>query len=162
MSQGAQKNKLPPFDASEFRVGIVVAQFNADITDALLESALQAAKQFKIPEKNITIHRVAGSIEIPVILKTLAEHHAPGGGRYEALVALGAIIRGETDHYEYVAKIVSEGVRQVMLDDIGIPIGFSVLTCDTEAQARARLNIGADALAAALHSAKIIRDVQST
>ncbi len=138
------------FDASTYRVGIVVAQFNADITDQLLASARAAAKKYKIPPKSITVHRVAGSVEIPFVLKKMADSR-----KFDALVALGAIIRGETDHYDYVAKIVTEGVLEVMLDDLGISIGFGVLTCNDIQQAQARTRMGADALSAALENARI-------
>jgi 6,7-dimethyl-8-ribityllumazine synthase len=158
MSQRIQENSLQPFDASAYRVGIVVAQFNADITEKLLESALAEAKRYKIPEKNITIHRAAGSVEIPLILEALATSPAPGGGRYDVLVALGAVVRGETDHYTYVAKIVTEGVFAVMLKH-KIPVGFGILTCETVTQAKARLNTGAGALAAALQSAKVVKSI---
>lgn len=144
------KSTLKPFDASSYRIGIVVADFNTDITDSLLARARSRAKDFGITAKKIVVHRVAGSVEIPFALKVMAD-----SGRFDALVALGAIIRGETDHYDYVAKMVTEGVLEVMLDDGGIPIGFGVLTCDTQAQAKARLGIGGDALSAALHNAKI-------
>ncbi len=152
MSQRKQIDKIKSFDASKYRIGIVVAQFNSDITEQLLNSALETAKQFKIPAKNITVHRVAGSVEIPVILKMLAETK-----KYNALAALGAIIRGETDHYDYVAKIVSEGVLRVMLD-YGVPVGFGVLTCENVKQAQVRVHSGAGALAAALQCAKIIKN----
>ena len=155
MSQRTQKKSLQPFDAQKYRVGIVVAQFNADITEALLASALAMAKKCKVPTKNITICRVAGSVEIPVMLKALAEAPPPGGGRYEALVALGAIIRGDTDHYDYVAKIVTEGVLAVMMDNT-TPVGFGVLTCNTPEQAKTRLASGGGAMLAALHCARSI------
>ena len=147
---------LQPFNASKYRVGIVVAQFNADITEKLLASALKAAKQFKMPVKNITVHRVAGSVEIPVVLKAMAETE-----KFDALVALGAIIRGETDHYDYVAKIVTDGVLEVMIDDQPIPVGFGVLTCNNVAQARSRVGSGAGALSAALHTARIILKIRN-
>lgn len=153
MSQRAQKNNLQPFDASQYRVGIVVADFNADITGELLASALKKAKEFKIPTKNITVCRVAGSVEIPVILKALAETK-----KYDALVALGVIIRGETDHYDYVAKVVTEGVLAVMME-YGIPVGFGVLTCENIEQTQTRLGSGGGALAAAVQNAKLIQEI---
>jgi 6,7-dimethyl-8-ribityllumazine synthase len=154
MSQRNQAHKLQPFNASKYRIGIVVAQFNADITEQLLESALGEAKKFKIPRNRIMIHRVAGSVEIPVVLKALAQTK-----KYDALIALGAIIRGETDHYEYVAKMVTEGILEVMIDDKPMPVGFGILTCENLTQAKARLASGAGALAAALQSAQIVRNI---
>ncbi len=148
--QKANQGKLQPFDASKYRVGIVVADFNADVTEKLLASALAKAKEFKIPAKNISVYHVAGSVEIPVVLKALAETK-----NYDALVSLAAIIRGDTDHYDYVCKIISEGVLAVMLQT-GVPVGFGVLTCDNLQQTENRHHVGAGALAAALQSAKII------
>lgn len=156
MSHVVKKNTSKAFNAAKYRVGIVVAQFNNDVTEELLSSALETAKKFQISAKNITVHRVAGSVEIPVILKALAET-----GKYDALVALGAIIRGQTDHYDYVAKIVTEGVLEVMIDDEPMPVGFGVLTCDNRKQAMARTHSGGEALAAALHCAKIIREIRN-
>lgn len=155
MSQRKQTGKLKPFDASRYRVGIVVAQFNADITEKLLASALSEAKKFKVPAKNISVYRVAGSVEIPVVLKALSETK-----KYDALVALGVIIRGETDHYDYVAKIVTEGIIEVMIDDEPMPVGFGILTCENVKQAQARVGSGAGALAAALQTAKTIKGVR--
>jgi 6,7-dimethyl-8-ribityllumazine synthase len=153
--QNANKGVSKAFDASTYRVGIVVAQFNADITDQMLASALAATKDFKLNEKKITIHRVAGSVEIPVTLRALAATN-----RYDALIALGAVIRGETDHYDYVVKIVTEGVLSVMMQ-FGIPVGFGVLTCNNLKQAQARVNSGKGALEAALHCAKEIRAISN-
>jgi 6,7-dimethyl-8-ribityllumazine synthase len=142
------------FNASGYRVGVVVADFNEDITGKLLASAKDAASRFRITKKNLVVYHVAGSVEIPVVLKALAETE-----KFDALVALGAIIRGQTDHYEYVAKIVTEGVVEVMLDDDPIPVGFGVLTCDSKKKAVARVHSGGEALAAALRSARILREI---
>lgn len=148
------KNVQPtfqPFDASSYRVGIVVAQFNGKITNALLESAQQKLAQYRVPDENITIHYVAGSIEIPLILQTLAK-----SGNVDCLVALGTIIRGETVHFDYVAKIVSEGILRVMLDH-AVPIGFGILTLENETQAEGRLTFGGNAAEAALQSAYLLK-----
>lgn len=155
MSQRKQENKLAPFNASRYRVGIVVAQFNADITEKLLAAALAEAQRYHIPKKNITVHHVAGSVEMPVVLRALARTK-----KYNALVALGAIVRGETAHFEYVAKIVSEGVLAVMMENEGMPVGFGVLTCETVRQAEKRMSVGAGALAAAVHNARILDTIR--
>ena len=151
MAQEVQKGEFEIFDASAYRVGIVSAQFNRDVTDGLLTSALETAEKYGISREKIRVFRVPGSVEIPVILKGLAESK-----NYDALVALGAVVRGETDHYDYVAKIVSEGVLRVMLDS-GIPVGFGVLTCNMKEQALTRAHSGGEAMAAALHSLRILR-----
>lgn len=155
MSKQAHGDKLQPFSARGYRVGIVVAQFNHAITEQLLNSALAEAKAYAITQKNISVYRVAGSVEIPVVLHALAKTK-----KYDALVALGAVIRGETDHYDYVIKILTEGITEVMLEDEGIPVGFGVLTCENKKQAQARVALGAGALAAAVHSARLIRLIQ--
>lgn len=153
--QKAQRGKNSAFNASTYRLGIVVADFNADVTSKLLASAKAEAKKYLLPSRSLAVHRVAGSVEIPVVLKALAE-----AGKYDALVALGAIIRGETDHYAYVAELVTGGVLEVMIDDEPIPVGFGVLTCETKEQALARTHSGAGAVAAALGAARVLRHIR--
>lgn len=150
----AERSQFEKFDASNYKVGIVVALFNSDITMALLNQALEMLKNYKVKADNIYFCKVAGSIEIPLILKTLAETK-----KYDCLIALGAVIRGETAHFDYVCKIVSEGVLKVMLD-YGIPIGFGILTTNTLQQAQARIDAGAAAVEAALQSANIIKEIK--
>lgn len=135
------------FDASGYQVGIVVSQFNQPITDALLASAQAKLQNYAVPTDQITIIKVAGSVELPLQLQHLAK-----SGQYQCLVALGAVIEGETKHFDYVCKIVSDGILRVQLD-FDIPIGFGVITCQTEAQAQARLDWGASATEAALQAA---------
>jgi 6,7-dimethyl-8-ribityllumazine synthase len=132
------------------RVGIVVARFNPDIGEGLLASALQALAAAGVPEDAITVVSVAGALEVPLALQRLAQT-----GRFHALVALGAVIRGETYHFEIVANESAAGVSSVALD-FGLPIGNGILTCDTEEQARARVNDkGRDAVLAALELANL-------
>lgn len=154
--QKVHKAAFEPFDASQLHVGIVVSQFNRDITERLLEQALEMLEKYKIRKSHVSIYRVAGSIEIPLILKKLAETK-----KYDCLVALGAVIRGETPHFEYVAKIVSEGVLRVMLD-FGIPIGFGVLTTENHEQAQRRVHVGGEAAEAAVQSARVGREIDGT
>lgn len=138
------------FDAARWKIGIVVAQFNKDITEKLLESALARAEQYRIPSENITIIRVAGCVEIPLALQLLID-----SSDYTTLLAIGCVIRGETPHFDYVNKFVCEGVLRVTLDN-KIPIGFGVLTCESHAQAVARQDLGGDHLDAALHLAQTL------
>lgn len=154
MSQQSNNIEFKKFNADKLKVGIVVAGFNKDITDELLLSAKKCCADYKIPEKNITVHYVAGCVEIPLILKKLVETK-----KYRALVALGAIIRGDTAHFDYVAKAVTEGVMRVQLDS-GIPVGFGVLTLENKKQAQVRLMSGYGATEAALQSAKIIENIK--
>ncbi len=135
------------FDASRFKVGVVVSRFNWEITEKLLESTLETLREYKVKEKNIKIVSVPGSVETPFALQKLAKTN-----QHDCLVALGAVIKGETDHYTYVCKMVQEGTLRVMLD-YSIPIGFGVLTANTFEQAEARTESGGEACAAALELA---------
>ena len=154
MTQEAKNKIFEKFDASGWAVGIVVAGFNLDITEKILESAKECLADYKITLENTTIEFVAGCVEIPLILKKMAE-----SGKYKALVALGAIIRGDTAHFDFVAKAVTEGVMRVQLD-ASIPVGFGVLTIENKEQAQMRIRSGYGATEAALQSAKIIEHMQ--
>lgn len=146
---GSIKSELKPFDASKWKIGIVAAQFNADITQKLLDGAVQRAIDYQLTENSINVVTVAGSVEIPLALQHMAK-----SGEYDALLAIGCIIKGETAHFEYVCKFVSEGILRVQLDH-DIAIGFGVLTCYDKSQAIARTELGGEYLDAALQLAKI-------
>ena len=148
--QQANRVDFAPFDASDWKIGIVVAQFNAHITEQLYTSAVKRAVLYQISPENITTIRVAGAVEIPLVLQNLAEQDS-----YRALLAIGCVIQGETPHFDYVCKFVTEGILRVQLDT-SVPIGFGVLTCDSEAQAVARADIGGEHLDAALQLARIL------
>ena len=117
-------------DGQGLRIGIVVARFNSFITERLLEGAKKALAERGIPE--VTLAWVPGSFELPVAAKKMAE-----SGRFDAVVCLGAVIRGETDHYQHVSEAAARGVSRVALDT-GVPVIFGVLTTDTAEQAIAR------------------------
>lgn len=112
-----------------FPIGIVVSRFNEDITTALLAGAQQRLQALGFSDDQITIITVPGAVEIPLVLQRLARSK-----KYQALVALSAIIRGETSHYDYVCEQVSQGCQRVMLDE-SIPVIFGVLTTENEEQA---------------------------
>lgn len=150
MQLGVRKGEFEVFDASDYKVAIVAAQFNQDICEALTKSALAKLEEYRI--KDVPIFKVPGSIEIPIVAKKLAE-----AGKYDALIAIGCIIRGETPHFDYVAKMASEGILRVSLDHT-IPIGFGILTTENKEQALARTDAGAGAVVASIESAKIIKD----
>jgi 6,7-dimethyl-8-ribityllumazine synthase len=152
--QKAQRAEYVPFDAHEWRIGLVVAQFNKHITGQLQDSALKRAAAYQIPESNIDIFTVAGAIEIPLVLQRLAATK-----RYDALLAIGCVINGQTPHFDYVCKFVTEGILSVQLDH-SMPIGFGVLTCNDEAQAQARAQLGGEHLDAVLQQAKILKTIQ--
>ncbi|GAA2562913.1 6,7-dimethyl-8-ribityllumazine synthase [Mycolicibacterium diernhoferi] len=149
---------LPDIDASSVSLGIVVSTWHPKICDALLDGALRAAKQLGVTDPVVV--RVHGAIEIPVVAQALA-------AKYDAVVALGVVIRGETPHFDYVCDAVTQGLTRVSLDH-GTPVANGVLTTNTEQQALARAGLpnssedkGAQAAAAALSTALVLRDLAS-
>src|SRR5271170_7196594 len=112
-------------NAAGLRFGIVVSQFNSFITDRLLAGALDAFKQAGATERQIEIIRVPGSFEIPIAAKKLA-----ATGKFDSLICIGCVLRGETSHYDYVASETARGIQLAQLDT-GVPMAFCVLTCDT-------------------------------
>ncbi len=148
--QHAKQANFSIFDAQDWKIGIVVAQFNRHITEKQYQSALEMAEKYHIPPENITTIRVAGAIEIPLALQKLAK-----SGQYQALLALGCIIQGETPHFDYVAKYVTEGILRVQLDH-STSIGFGILTCNNEQQAIDRTQLAGEHLEAALQQAKAL------
>ena len=136
------------------RVAIAVARFNEIVTERLLDGALRTLRENGVLDDDIAVHWVPGAFELPLACRWLAATK-----RFDALVMLGAVVRGGTDHYEYVCRGVTEGAMRVGLD-LGLPIGFGVLTCATMDQALARAggeagNKGADAALAALTMADL-------
>ncbi len=115
--------------ASGLRFGIVVSRFNEFMTQRLLEGALDALIRHGAKEEDIEIVRVPGAFEIPLMTKVMANSK-----KYDAIVALGVVIRGATPHFDYVATEVAKGIAQVQLET-GIPIGFGIITADTIEQA---------------------------
>lgn len=138
------------------RIAIVAARFNTVVVDKLVSAALETLHTQGVRDENLTLVRVPGAFEIPQATKKLAV-----SGQYDAVIALGAVIRGETPHFEYVARECTRGLQQVALDT-SVPVAFGVLTCDTLEQALARAggsagNKGADAALAALQMAGLLR-----
>lgn len=137
------------------KVSIVVSRFNSFITDRLLEGALDALRRHGVEEKGITVVRVPGSFEIPLGVRQAA------GQKVDAVIALGALIRGGTPHFDYLSAEVTKGVAHVMLET-GIPVAFGVLTTDTVEQAIERAgtkagNKGAEAAQSALEMVSLLR-----
>ena len=128
------------------RLGIVASRFNEDISGALLEQARAAARKAGVEHEVVS---VPGALEIPLALQWMAQ-----SGRFDALVALGAVIRGETYHFQIVAEHSARGVMDVALD-FGVPVANGILTTEDEAQAKARLGKGAEAVQVALEMAKL-------
>jgi 6,7-dimethyl-8-ribityllumazine synthase len=136
------------------KFGIVVARFNSFITERLLEGALDALKRHEADDAAITVVKVPGSFEVPLAARKLAE-----SGKFDAVICLGAVIRGSTPHFDFVAAEVSKGVAHVALQS-GCPVLFGVLTCDTIEQAVERAgtksgNKGADAAMAAVEMVSV-------
>ncbi len=145
-----KKNKIVTYlDGKKLKACIVVARWNSEITSKLLENALQALKKCGMPEKNIRVVHVAGAVEIPFALHKVAQ-----SGKYDFLVAIGCVIRGTTPHFDYVCKMVQEGVLEVMLED-DVPVGFGVLTVNNIKQAKERIHVGGEAALAGLELALI-------
>ena len=141
----------PKTNGGTLRIGIVQARFNPDIGKGLLAGALRALKEARVGEERITIVTVPGALEAPLALQRLAQ-----SGRFDALVVLGVVIRGDTYHFEIVANESAAGVSSVALE-FGIPIGNGILTCDTDAQAIARMEQkGYEAVMAALELANLL------
>jgi 6,7-dimethyl-8-ribityllumazine synthase len=144
-------------DASGLSLGVVCTRWNARVTDQLLERALAAAKECGLPEPVVV--RVAGALELPVVAQQLARDN-------DAVVCLGAVIRGGTPHFDYVCDSVTEGLTRVALDE-GTPIGNGVLTCETLDQALERCGLdgssedkGWEATVAALDTALTLRGLR--
>ena len=133
------------------RVGVVLSRFNAAIGDGLLAGALRALAEAGVADDDVVVATVPGALETPLALQRMAQT-----GDYDALVALGAVIRGETYHFEIVAGESASGVAGVQLE-FGIPIGNGILTTDTDAQAQARAEAkGFEAAEAALELANLL------
>lgn len=146
--------------AKGLRLGIIVSRFNSFITERLLTSALDALERAGANEKKIEIVRVPGSFEIPVAAKRLAE-----SGRYDALITLGCLIRGDTQHFDYISAEVTRGIQLAALET-GVPIAFGVLTTDTLEQAIDRAgaksgNKGAEVALTAVEMATLLKQAPS-
>jgi len=143
-------------EAKGQKFGIVISRFNSFICERLLEGAVDALIRHGVDDKNIHVARVPGAFEIPLFAKKMAE-----SGKYDALICLGAVIRGSTPHFDYVASEVSKGVATVSLQS-GIPIAFGVLTTDTIEQAVERAgtkagNKGFEAAVTAIESVNLMK-----
>ncbi len=145
---------MPP--GAGYRIAIIVSRFNAHITDSLRDAARVALGEAGVAPSDVEEFEVPGAFELPQAARCAAET-----GRFDAIVCLGCVIRGETAHFEYVASASAQGVMAAA-GDTGVPMAFGVLTTDTEEQARARAgsdagNKGREAAAAALETAALFR-----
>jgi 6,7-dimethyl-8-ribityllumazine synthase len=147
-------------DGAGLRIAVVVARFNESITSKLLEGALQGLAECSVADGDIDIAWVPGAFELPVVALELAETE-----RYDAVICLGAVIRGETPHFQFVAGEAARGVQAVALET-GVPTVFGVITPDTDAQAEARAggakgNKGFDAALTAIEMANLARQLRA-
>lgn len=145
--------------ARDVRIACVAARFNDFVVEPLVRGALDALKRHGVGEKQIEIVRVPGAFEIPIVARKLAMSR-----RYDALIALGAVIRGETPHFDYVAGECASGLSRIALES-GVPIAFGVLTTDTVEQAMDRAggkagNKGADAALTAIEMVNLLRRLE--
>jgi len=148
------KRLEPDLDGTHLRVAIVQSRFNPAVGQGLLAGAARALREAGVAEEHVLVVSVPGALETPLALQRLAQT-----GRYHALVALGAVIRGETYHFEIVANESASGVSSVALES-GIPVGNGILTCDTDAQAEARMDQkGYEAAQAAIEMANLLRAI---
>jgi 6,7-dimethyl-8-ribityllumazine synthase len=146
-----------PVDCSDLRVAVVASSWHDQVMGGLLAGAREALKAYRVGE--VEEVRVPGSFELPVVTAALAR------SGHDAVVALGVVIRGGTPHFDYVCSAATDGLNRVALDT-GVPVGFGLLTCDTEEQALDRAGLegsseskGYEATAAALRTARTLREI---
>jgi 6,7-dimethyl-8-ribityllumazine synthase len=155
---GEGSPQVNPVDCHDLRVAVVAASWHEQVMDGLLAGAHRALEDHKVEAP--TVVRVPGSFELPVVAAALAEKG------YEAVVALGVVIRGGTPHFEYVCSAATDGLNRVALET-GAAVGFGLLTCDTNEQALDRAGLegsredkGYEATAAALQTASLLREIR--
>ncbi len=142
--------------ARDLRFVMVAARFNEFVVEPLVRGALDALKRHGVSEKQIEIVRVPGAFELPIVVRKLAQSQ-----RYDAIITLGAVIRGQTPHFDYVAGECASGISRIALE-FGVPVAFGVLTTDTVEQAVDRAggkagNKGADCALVAIEMANLLR-----
>jgi len=134
------------------RVGICMSRFNQDVCEGLLSACVAELKRLGVSDADMAIATVPGALEIPLVLQTMAQ-----SGRYDALIALGAVIRGETYHFEVVSNDACRAVMEVQLDT-GVPVANGILTCENDDQALARMQPkGSDCAQAAVEMANLLK-----
>ena len=154
--RGQEQPPAPLADASAFRFAVIVSRFNETVTGSLRAAAVAALEEAGAADANVQVLTVPGAFEIPQAARVAAE-----SARFDAIICLGCIIRGETPHFDYLASAVAHGITDAA-GDTGIPMAFGVLTTDTVEQATARSGPGADnkgreAAAAAIEMAALCR-----
>ena len=156
MTQQSNYQEIPPdHNGAGLRIGIVVGRFSSDIGDGLLSSCTAELIRLGVNAQDISVATVPGALEIPLLLQTMAR-----SGAYDALIALGAVIRGETYHFEIVSNESSAGITRVQLDT-GVPIANGILTTEDDDQALARMaQKGADCALVAVEMVNLLRKIK--
>jgi 6,7-dimethyl-8-ribityllumazine synthase len=145
----------PNVEGKGLRIGIVVSRFNPEVGEALLAACTAALKKHGVLAPDIRVITVPGALEVPLALQKMANT-----GNYDALIALGAVIRGETYHFEIVANESAGGITTVALDT-GVPVANGILTTDSDDQAAVRVSQkGADCAAAAIEMANLLKKIE--
>ncbi len=141
-------------DGTGMRIGVVQSRFNPVVCEGLLAACRAGLKQHGVRDEDITLATVPGALEIPVVLQRMAS-----SGKFDALVALGAVIRGDTYHFEVVSNESARGVSEVQLE-YGVPIANAILTTDTDEQAEARMDVkGEEAAQVAIEMANLLKAI---
>jgi 6,7-dimethyl-8-ribityllumazine synthase len=160
-ARGRTRPSAPPDQVSArgLRVAVVRSRYNSEVVDGLLAGAREALRESGAADRDVVLTDVPGAFELP-----LAAAAAARSGRFDAIVALGAVIKGETDHYEHIAREAAHGLAEVARET-GVPVGFGVLTVDREEQALARSapgpdNKGAEAARAAVAMVHVLRGLR--
>lgn len=153
------KRQKSSHEAVGFRFGIVAAKFNQQVTSKLLDACVDTLMAYGVRDENIDVVRVPGAFEIPLVARTMAR-----SGWLDAVICLGAVIRGDTPHFEYISAEVSRGIGQAALDT-DVPIIFGVLTTETDAQAEERadpkkFNRGGEAAKSAIEMVRVMRGLK--
>ena len=142
-------------DGHGLRIGVVQGRFSADVGAGLLSACCATLSKLGVADDDICVATVPGALEIPLTLQRMAQ-----SGKFDALIALGAVIRGETYHFEIVSNESAAGITQVQLDT-GVPIANGILTTDSDEQANARIaDKGADCAKAAIEMANLLQQIQ--
>lgn len=155
-----QAGRRDGVDGSGMCIAVVAARFNEHVTQRLLEGALHALREYGVETSDVEVHWVPGAFELPLVARRLAS-----SGRNDAVICLGAVIRGETAHFDHVASVCSAGVARAAYDT-GMPVIFGVLTTDDEDQALARAggalgNKGDEAARSAVEMVALLRELEA-
>lgn len=141
-------------DGSGLRIGIVLSRFNSDVGDGLLGACKTELRKLGVADCDVTLVTVPGALETPLVLQTMAL-----SGKYDALIALGAVIRGDTYHFEVVSNESARGISEVQLET-GVPVANAILTTDNDDQALARMSVkGAEAAAVAVEMVNLLKSL---